>query len=238
MDFRFERDAWENQLIFPDWYVRLEAELRTRIFPVVRPDCDLKRFRHQVYELVEELLTRDALPLAQSGPDMDAGRKPVDTILIHHTTEEPDIRLSKLSAIGLVRQYALQYLADDVLDERVRGTPIWSGHFRQGQMVFFAYHWLIRPDGSVERLLADSSIGWHAGNWEINTRSIGLAFSGDYEESAPPAAQIEAAARLIRSYYPQVVRERIFGHSEIAAGTTCPGAHFLHGWKAELLDAP
>ena len=236
MNFRFERAAWESQLIFPDWYVRLEAELRENIFPVVRPEPDLKHFRHQVYELVEEMLERGTLPLALSGPDMDTARKPVDTIVIHHTTEEPAIRLGKLSAIGLMRQYAPQYLANDVLDKRLRGQPVWSGHFRRGHMVFFAYHWLIRPDGSAERLLKDSSIGWHAGNWNINTRSIGLAFSGDYEESAPPTAQIAAAARLIRIHYPQVARERIFGHGEIAASTTCPGTRFLHGWKAALLD--
>jgi hypothetical protein len=236
MNVRFEREEWENCLTAPDWYVRLEEVLRTLIFPVVRPDPALKRFRHQVYELVEEMLERGELPLASAGPEMDAARKPIDAIVIHHTTEEPDIRLSKLSAIGLVRQYALQYLADDVMGEQVRGQPIWSGHFRQGKMVFFAYHWLIRPDGRTERLLEDGYIGWHAGNWDINTRSIGIAFSGDYEEGAPPAAQIAAAARLMRRHYPQVARERMYGHCEIVADTSCPGAPFLQGWKASLLE--
>ena len=236
MNVRFEREEWENCLTAPDWYVRLERDLRAHVFPVVRPDPALKRFRHQVYELVEEMLERGELPLARSGLEMDAERKPVDTIVIHHTAEEPDIRLSKLSAIGLVRQYALQYLADDVLGEHARGQPIWSGHFRQGRMVFFAYHWLIRPDGRAERLLEDGSIGWHAGNWNINTRSVGIAFSGDYEESEPPDAQIAAVARLIRLHYPQVARERIRGHCEIVAETTCPGPRFLQGWKAALLE--
>ena len=234
MKLDFDRAAWERELIFPDWYVRLEEDLRSLVFPVVRPDPDLKRFRHQVYELVEALLEDGTLPLAKDGPEMDAERKPVDTIVVHHTTEEPDIRLGKLSAIGLVRQYAFQYLSDNVLGRRVRGQPIWSGHFRQGKMVFFAYHWLLRPDGSTERLLEDSSIGWHAGNWDINTRSIGLAFSGDYEDSTPPATQIEAAAHLMRTHYPQVARERIFGHNEIVVGTTCPGSRFLKGWKNAL----
>ncbi|HLI05132.1 MAG TPA: peptidoglycan recognition family protein [Ktedonobacteraceae bacterium] len=234
MKLDFDRAAWESQLCFPDWYVRLEEQLRSQLFPVVRSDPDLKRFRHQVYELVEALLEDGTLPLAQNGPEMDEERKPLDTIVIHHTTEEPDIRLGKLSAIGLVRQYAFQYLANNVLGRPVRGQPIWSGHFRQGKMVFFAYHWLIRPDGKAERLLEDSYIGWHAGNWDINTRSIGIAFSGDYEDSSPPAAQIAAAARLARTQYPQIARARIFGHHEIAAGTTCPGAHFLHGWKYAL----
>ena len=236
MKLHFEREHWEELLIFPDWYVHVEDELRALIFPVVRPDAELKHFRHQVYELVEEMLERGTLPLAQHGPELDGERRPIDTVVIHHTTEEPDIRLSKLSAIGLVRQYAFQYLEDNVLGNCVRGEPIWSGHFRQGRMVFFAYSWLIRPDGATERLLEDSYIGWHAGNWGVNTRSVGIAFSGVYEHTNPPPAQIEAAARLIREHYPQIARTNIVGHCEAAKGTTCPGLCFLDGWKQVLLD--
>jgi hypothetical protein len=236
MNLRFERKYWEERLTYSDWYVRLEEELRTLIFPVVRADPALKRFRHQVYELVEEWLESGKLPLAPTGPELDGEKRPIDTIVIHHTTEEPDIRLSKLSAIGLVRQYALQYLANNVLGYAVRGEPIWSGHFRQGKMVFFAYHWLVRPDGTAERLLEDSYIGWHAGNWLVNTRSAGIALSGDYEQSEPPPAQIEATARLIREHYPQVASANILGHCEVVGGTTCPGPLFLQGWKRAFLE--
>ena len=236
MNLAFDREYWEERLAFPNWYVRVEDELRVLIFPVVHPDAVLKRFRHQVYELVEEMVERGTLPLAQHGPELDRERRPIDTVVIHHTTEEPDIRLSKLSAIGLVRQYAFQYLEGNVLGNRARGEPIWSGHFRQGKMVFFAYHWLIRADGTAERLLADSYIGWHAGNWPINTSSVGIAFSGNYEHSEPPPAQIEAATQLIRDHYPHILKENILGHCEVVQGTTCPGAHFLNGWKQVLLD--
>ncbi len=210
MDLDFRRAEWESRLTSPDWYMRVEDELRRLFFPVVHHDAQLKAFRHKVYELVAELL--------------------------ESTEEEPGIRLSKLSAIGLVRQYAFQYLADDMLGRHVRGEPVWSGHFRQGEMVFFAYHWLIRPDGAAERLLEDTAIGWHAGNWTVNTSSVGIALSGDYETSTPPYAQIEAAARIIREYYSGVARESIVGHREMAAGISCPGAYFLQGWKQMLLN--
>ncbi len=236
MDLDFRRAEWESRLTSPDWYMRVEDELRRLFFPVVHHDAQLKAFRHKVYELVAELLESKRLPLAERGPDLDRERRPVDTIVIHHTEEEPGIRLSKLSAIGLVRQYAFQYLADDVLGKHVRGEPVWSGHFRQGEMVFFAYHWLIRPDGAAERLLEDTAIGWHAGNWTVNTSSVGIALSGDYETSTPPYAQIEAAARIIREYYSGVARESIVGHREMAAGISCPGAYFLQGWKQMLLN--
>ncbi|MGH2479159.1 MAG: peptidoglycan recognition protein family protein [Ktedonobacteraceae bacterium] len=232
----FRRAHWESNFRFPDWYTRLEYELTTFIFPVVHDDAATKAWRHQVYELAGEMLERGEIPLATRGPDLDSERQPLDTIVIHHTEEDPAISLATLSAIGLLRQYALHYLDDNVLESKVRGEPIWSGHFRQGQMVFFAYHWLIRPDGVAERLLEDEAIGWHAGNWDINTRCIGIAFSGNYEHNTPPAIQIAAAAQIIKDSYPYVPQERILGHCEVRAnGTTCPGDRFLSEWKGQLL---
>ncbi len=237
MELDFQRDYWESRLQWSDWYIRLEDELRQLFFPIVHNSPQLKSFRHKVYALIAELLQNDRLPLAQNGQNLDLERKAVDTIVIHHTEEEPTMQLGTLSAIGLVRQYAFQYLADDVLGNSVRGKPIWSGHFRAGKMVFFAYHWLIRPDGVAERLLEDAYIGWHAGNWEINTKSIAIALAGNYEEETPPTAQIEAAAQVIKEHHPHVARTHIAGHREVTQGISCPGANFLDIWKGMLLQS-
>src|SRR6266487_850452 len=227
----FKREYWINKLQHPDWYVRLEAELRQLFFPVVHHNPQLKAFRNQVYGLVAELLANQRIPLAASGQNLDSERKAIDTIVIHHTEEEPEMSLGKLSAIGLIRQYAFQYLENNVLGHHVRGQPIWSGHFRDGHMVFFAYHWLIRPDGTAIQLLEDQYIGWHAGHWDTNTRCIGIALSGNYEEDTPPLAQIVATAQIIRDKYAQVQKSRIIGHREVKGEVTCPGAFFLNGWK-------
>ena len=234
-NFYFDRAYWESRLLYPDWYVRLSDELDQLFFPVVHDNPQLKAFRNQVYELVDELLESKVIPLAEKGPDLDRARRAIDTIVIHHTEEAPEMALGKLSAIGLIRQYARQYLSDNVLGRSVRGEPIWSGHFRNRAMVFFAYHWLIRPDGMAERLLEDRSIGWHAGNWNVNTRSIGIALSGNYEHNTPPIAQIEAAAKLIREQYGHVHQINIVGHREVTEGISCPGAVFLNGWKETLI---
>lgn len=233
---KFDRAYWESQLKHPDWYVRLEKELEKWIFPIVHGDPVVRKFRHQAYELIEELLKKGEIPLATEGPNFDTKRKPIDTIIIHHTEEGPNIRLNKLSAIGLLRQYGLRYLQNDVLGRELRGQPIWSNHFWDDRMVFYAYHWLIRPDGKAERLLKDEYIGWHAGVWKINTRSVGIALSGNYEHKRPPIAQIESIAMVIKKYYPQIDKKRIFGHLEVKKGKTCPGEYFLKEWKAKLLN--
>ncbi len=232
----FQHTYWESKFRSPAWYNQLEHELTSFIFPVIHDDPQVQAWRHQVYTLAGEMLERDEIPLAETGPDLDSERKTPDTIVLHHTEEDPEISLAKLNALGLLRQYGLQYLENNVLGRAVRGEAIWSGHFRRGRMVFFAYHWLVRPDGTCERLLEDSAIGWHAGNWDINTRSIGIALSGNYEHATPPASQIAATARLIHTYYPSIVRERVLGHREIRADLTCPGDRFLVEWKQQLLE--
>lgn len=236
MELDFDRKHWESQLKHCDWYIRLEKDLNEKIFPIVHKNPEVKTFRHRVYEIVEELLEKDQIPLAREGPNFDAERESIDTIIIHHTEEESDIRLNKLSAIGFVRQYGSVYLKKDVLGYQLKGQPIWSGHFRNGKMVFFAYHWLVRPNGDTERLLKDEYIGWHSGSWEINTESIAIAISGDYEENAPSISQIEGVAKIIKENYRQVGKNRILGHREVKEGRTCPGAYFLKEWKTTLLN--
>jgi len=232
----FQRSYWEEKFRVADWYNQLETELQSFIFPVVHDDPELKAWRRQIYDLLGTMLEKGEVPLAQSGPDLDSDRQPPDTIVIHHTAENPALLLTELSAIGLLRQYGLQYLENDVMDRPVRGEPVWSGHFRADQMVFFAYHWLIRPDGTCDHLLEDNAIGWHAGNWDINTRSIAIALAGNYEHTEPPPAQVAATAQLIQQYYSTIAPERILGHCEIRHDLTCPGDHFLHGWKTQLLQ--
>lgn len=230
-----QMELWKQQLRHPDWYIRLEDYLRSTIFPVVHDNPELKIERHRFYELVEEMLQNDEIPLAETGPDLDSERRLIDTIVIHHTEEEPDIRLSKLSAIGFVRQYGKAYLENNVWGSKnLKGYPIWSGHFRGDNMVFYAYHWLVRPNGDIDRLLEDNQIGWQS--HDLNPQSVGLAFSGNYEHSTPPPEQIKAAAQVIRNHYSYIEISQILGHLEAMPDRTCPGDKFLSGWKKDLLS--
>lgn len=230
-----ELPYWRLQLTFPDWYVRLGYYLHKTIFPIVHDDPELKARRHVFYGVVSEMLKKGRIPLAKSGPDLDAERQPIEAVIIHHTEEDPDISLDKLNAIALIRQYASAYLDDNLYGHKgVRGQPIWSGHFRDGKQVFFAYHWLIRPDGKAERLLDDKYIARHA--VELNPTTVGIALSGNYEHSTPPPEQIKATAKIIRENYSFVDIGKILGHCEVMSGRTCPGDKFLPTWKQTLLD--
>lgn len=235
MKLKFNKQYWTKKLSHPDWYILLEKDLEELFFPVVHDDPTLKTFRNKIYDLVQGMLEEHQIPLAKKGPNFDAQRKNIDTIIIHHTEEDPIMLPEKISAIGLLRLYAPKYIKNDVLGHKLQGEPIWSGHFYKDHQVFFGYHWYVYPDGKQEQLLPDQAIGWHSGVWDINARSIGIALSGNYEHTSPPLSQIKNVAEIIIEKYPYITKDSIVGHREIKQGRTCPGDTFLPQWKQQLL---
>lgn len=225
-------NRWKLAIKSPDWYMRLKSDIQRLFATTITHSASNRITREFAYDLIARLLESGRLPLGTHGPDFDQERLPVDRVVIHHTSRPPSTTLSELSAIGLLRQYATFFLANDEL----RGKPIWSGHFRNRAQVFFAYHWLIHLDGSATRLLDDRYIGWHAGNWQINRTSAGIALAGQLESHSPPVQQLSGLARVIREYYPDVSAESVFGHCEVAEHRTCPGSLYLTRWKSLLLE--
>lgn len=94
-------------------------------------------------------------------------------------------------------------------------------------------HYLVRSaDGHVAQCVRERDIAWHAGNWDYNTRSIGIEHEGWvdlpayftnalYEQSARLTAAICAKYGIPRD------REHIIGHYEVP-GTdhTDPGPYW------------
>jgi N-acetyl-anhydromuramyl-L-alanine amidase AmpD len=83
--------------------------------------------------------------------------------------------------------------------------------------------------------LDDSYIGWHAGNWEINRRSVGIALVGDYSDQDPSDKVLKVCAEIIKGYK-GIGAGRIYGHKDISkTPTICPGNNFA-GWKQKLIE--
>lgn len=227
--------SWPKVLTTPLWYKKIISEMLK--WEEQMSNEELGLIKSQVYHLFEEKLSQNKIFLAKTGPNYDKGRKPIDTIVIHHTAQASKVTWQRLSAVGLLRQYAVDYYKfDHNLGQLTVGQPIWSGHFRQGQPVFYAYHWLVRDDGSFERLLEDNYMGWQAGNLEVNQRSVAVVFDGNFTNTAPSDQAISAAAQVITSHYPNVAADRIFGHREVNPKTICPGDKFEDEWKDKLIE--
>jgi hypothetical protein len=225
----FDESHWSKVIGQPDWpreFQRFAEEARRRYQPDSPPAEELnKKVRH----FFETALQDGRVYLGKDGPDFDKERQPADTIVIHHTSAKPGYMLSYLNATQLLNIYVPYYAAQ-------KSQPIWSGHFHNGRQVFWGYHWLMRMDGSFERLLDDELIGWHAGNWDINRRSIGICLDNDYENQEPTDELLRKLAGFIRQTYPDIKPDKIIGHCEARTGTICPGKNFLKTWKPELVE--
>lgn len=224
----FDENELADLLSRNDWYVSL--------FPRYGKLSEIPEAVEEFYAFFERKLAEGGIIIGSKGPNWDEERKPIDTIVIHHTHRPSGITRERLSAMHLIRLYAANYASPAPSDYHIMGDPIFSNHFYRGKQVFYAYHWIIRMDGTAERLLADDQIGWHAGNWGVNCRSVGIVLDNDFEHKTPSDAVIAGAARLIREHYPHVAHEQILGHREVNPKTTCPSDEFLGGWKQKLLS--
>ena len=232
-----DHERWSREIEHPDWYLRLRDEYlkllaRARISP--RPTA--RAIADEVYGFFEDALERKTIALAETGPDWDAERQHIDTIVLHHTGLDPGTTISRIEAIHLTRIYASYYTDPALADRAIRGTGIHSGHRRAGRQVFYCYHWLIRPDGTRERLLQDHETGWHAGDWNANCRSVAICLDDNLTHQPPTRAAINAITNLLNTQYTAVSAPRVLGHREINPRTNCPGNR-LADWRPQILDA-
>lgn len=234
---------WDRVISRPDWYLTVipEAKLLLRQCDGLQ-EAERTAVKQALYDYFETHLAQQAFALGQGNHGADSERKDIDTIVIHHTSNPPGLSPMRLSAIELLRLYGPYFAAPPPGHEHLKGAPIVSGHERNGRQIFWPYHWLIRNDGRAERLLFDHEIGWHAGDWNTNCRSIAIALDNDHESSRPTDLVLQAVATLIASHYRQVPSTRVLGHREVNPNTTCPSESYLKsgagkGWKFDLIDA-
>ncbi len=243
----FDEKKWSELIKSPDWYLSLTPELKTLAELKGKDKEYYKVCKEKVYSFFENHLREESIILGKEGKNWDEERGTIDTIVIHHTSGQPEMTNERLSAMTLVRLYAPYYTHPyNENDKNIVGQPIWSNHIRNRKQVFWPYHWIVRTDGSVERLLNDNEIGWQSGNWDINTRSVAIVLDNNYENSRPSQKELKAVADIIKENYGFVVKENIIGHREVKRNTkisktiTCPSNLFLsegsrRGWKENLL---
>jgi len=232
--------GWSRQFASPTWYLTIVPEIQTWIEQLRKEPVEVQQqCKKELYDFFERQLVEETITLGHDSNWFDADRKPIDMIVIHHTSNPPGMTQDRLSAIELIRLYA-PYFAHPTSkeDAHLRGQPIFSGHERRGKQVLWPYHWIIRTDGRAERLLDDRETGWHAGDWNVNCRSVAIALDNDYEWSRPSDVELRSVAKLISSRYSSVPWARVVGHREVNSKTACPSNLFLGGvgggWKNDL----
>lgn len=167
----------------------------------------------------------------------DGYREPVDRIMIHHSGRAEGLTLEQLNALHLLRLYLPRYQRGDIKTSSGELQPIYSAHFDEnGKQVFYGYHWKVEQDGSFKRLLPDEALAWHAGDWDMNKRSVAIMVDDDLTDKDPTTDALESVASILSENYRSVnfSPETLLGH-RATYNTVCPGNTFDPGWKQKLL---
>ncbi|GAB4469830.1 MAG: hypothetical protein OHK0029_42560 [Armatimonadaceae bacterium] len=103
------------------------------------------------------------------------------------------------------------------IEGTARGAVSW---FQNPRSKVSAHYVVDSVEGTVWQQVLEDDIGWHAGNWDINTRSIGIEHEGyAYRPGYYSDRMYEASARLVRHITRRhnIPRDRqhIIAHAEV-----------------------
>jgi len=247
--FNTELEQTRDLVRSPDWYMEYGKIQKVRALGLGALQAAKsgsitnarQRFKQQQTDIFEQLLAENAVRIGNPEIDelenWDEERAPIDHIVIHHSHRAEGLSVAQLNAMHFLRLYLPRYQRGDLKMSNGQFQPIYSAHFDEnGRQVFYGYHWKVEPDGEAKRLLADDALAWHAGDWEMNRRSVAIAIDDDLTNNTPTPQSLDAVADIISQHYRSInlSPSTILGHKAIS-NTACPGNTFDEGWKNDLL---
>jgi hypothetical protein len=112
------------------------------------------------------------------------------------------------------------------------GTVQWF----QNPYAYTSAHYVIRSsDGAVTQMVRTKDVAWHAGNWTVNTESIGIEHEGVAVDGATwyTDAMYRSSAKLVRylahRYHIPIDRQHILGHDDVANDGNYASSHWDPG---------
>lgn len=119
------------------------------------------------------------------------------------------------------RSHKLDMIVIHVVQGSYSGAISWFGDSRAN----VSAHYVVSKGGSVAQCVRNEDIGWHAGDWGTNKRSIGIEHEGYVSNASSFTKDMyRASARLAASCSRQhripIDRQHIIGHNRVPG---CPG---------------
>lgn len=137
--------------------------------------------------------------------------------------------------------YPVEFVVIHVTQETYKNT---LAIFQNPEKQVSAHYVTRSADGHVAQLVREKDIAWHAGNWDYNTRSIGIEHEGWIEEpdkwftDALYSASAALTADICARHGIPVDRRYIIGHNEVPrADHTDPGPGWDWAQYMELVQA-
>jgi len=120
----------------------------------------------------------------------------------------------------------IDFIVIHVAEGSKSGTINWF----QDSRANVSAHYVVGRSGGIAQCVRNADIAWHAGNWPVNTRSIGIEHAGYGKYSGTWTRRMvrssaKLSAHLCRKFNIPADRDHIFGHRQ-ASATLCPGKHF------------
>lgn len=118
---------------------------------------------------------------------------------------------------------------------------------------YLAWHYTVRSsDGHIAQHLNTKDVGWHAGNWYTNSKSVGIEHEGFLTDPGTwyTESMYRTSARLVKylaaKYRIPLDRQHILGHDNVPGPTasyisgmhTDPGPYWDWGHYMALVGAP
>lgn len=135
----------------------------------------------------------------------------IEKIVIHHSVTPRDLPLEQQ-----INSF------DKTHKDRLHPKPNKYGYH-------IAYHYVIAGDGSYKKTRGFDEIGYHAGNWDMNKKSIGICVCGNFDEENPSKEQISALNKILKELVDnyKLKETDIIFHKDVVSYKTCPGLNFL-----------
>lgn len=136
------------------------------------------------------------------------------------------------------RSYPVDFVVIHVTQETFPDT---IKIFQDPQAKVSAHYLVASADGYVGQFVREKDIAWHAGNWDYNTRSIGIEHEGwvdrpEYFTEAMYRSSATLTAAICDRHGIPRTRERIIGHVEVPGSThTDPGPYWDWGRYMDLV---
>jgi N-acetylmuramoyl-L-alanine amidase/Fibronectin type III domain len=102
----------------------------------------------------------------------------------------------------------------------IEGTPSSAITAFQNPLRHGSAHYIVSNKGQVWQMVAEKDVAWHAGNWDYNTRSIGIEHEGyawtpGLYTTAEYRASAHIAASICSRYGVPLDRAHVIGHNQV-----------------------
>lgn len=183
---------------------------------------------NRVVDSATHLLT-DVLYIPSPNCDERPAGSPIDLIVVHGISLPPG-------------QYGGPYITELFTNQL---NPTAHPYFVEVAGLKVSSHLLIRRSGQLIQYVPFDKRAWHAGksNYQgrerCNDFSIGIELEGtdETEYTDDQYQQLSEVILILLQYYPELSRDRITGHSDIAPGRkTDPGPSFVWPRLLGILD--